>query len=338
MGVLVLIRSMFKSLSLMKLKGLRYPNGLFGAARLSVNTGYDKVWLRDNVYMALGLEAAQDIEGAKKTLQSIFDILLKHEYKIDWAIREKPDQKYKYIHARFDPRTYEEFHEDWGNKQNDAVGAFLFRVGELYRKGVLVARGTDDLRILQKLVYYLGSIEYWQDPDNGVWENEEELHASSIGACLAGLISVKSLVDVPEEYISSGRLALDALLPRESVSKEVDLALLTLIYPYNIVSNEQRDEILNNVETKLVREKGVVRYFGDYYYNNGSEAEWVMGFPWLAIIYKRLGNIGKYDHYMAKTYSCMNWKGDLPELYLGGTSSYNENTPLGWNHALMLCT
>ncbi len=333
----MVINSILRNISLRKLKKLQYRTGVFGAASLDVDTGYNRAWIRDNVYMALGLWEAGDREDARKALQALFDMLLKHENKIDQAIEQKPDDKQKYIHARFCPMTYEEYKEDWGNKQNDAVGAFLFMTGDLYRKGVMVIRDENDLRIVQKLVHYLGSIEYWHDPDNGVWENDEEVHASSIGACLAGLIAVKGMVDVPEILITQGREELDKLLPRESHTKDVDLALLTLIYPYSIVSNEQRDEILKNVETMLVRDRGVVRYFGDWYYNNGREAEWVMGFPWLAAIYKKTGDMEKYSHYMRKTYGCMNWKGDLPELYFGGTDKYNENTPLGWNHAMLLC-
>jgi len=331
-----MIKAFINQISRYKLSRMKYKTGVYGAARLDTKTGYNKAWLRDNVYMALGLEQV-DIEEASKLLQGLFDVMLKHEYKIDWAIKERPDDKYKYIHARFCPLTYEEIHEDWGNKQNDAVGAFLFKVGNLYEKGIMVIRNEDDLRIVQKLVSYLESIQYWNDPDNGVWENDEELHASSIGACVAGLEAVKKLVDVPQHIISEGKMALDRLLPAESSSKEVDLALLSLIYPYNIVNNEQRTEILENVENMLVRDHGVVRHFGDWYYNNGQEAEWVMGFPWLAIIYKQMGSLEKYAQYMTRTFKCMNWKGDLPELYYGGTSKYNENTPLGWNHAMLLC-
>lgn len=333
----MILKSIIKKISLRKIKNLQYQTGLFGAAKLNVSTGYNKAWIRDNVYMALGLEKGNDIESAKKALHGLFNIFLKHENKIDWSIKEKPDEKYKYIHARFCPFTFNEFYEDWGNKQNDAVGAFLFKIGDLYKQGIKVIRNDNDLRILQKLVYYLQSIEYWHDPDNGVWENEEEVHASSIGACVAGLEAVKYIVNVPDNLIKKGRIELNNLLPKESHTKDVDLALLTLIYPYNIVTIEQRDQILQNIEKLLVRKKGVVRYFGDGYYNNGLEAEWVMGFPWLASVYKQIGNKEKYNHYMMKTYSCMNWKGDLPELYYGGTTNYNENTPLGWNHAMLLC-
>jgi predicted nucleotidyltransferase len=38
----------------------------------------------------------------------------------------------------------------------------------------MLFRDEDDIRVLQKLVYYLQSIEYWHDKDNGIWENDEE--------------------------------------------------------------------------------------------------------------------------------------------------------------------
>ncbi len=332
------LKPFLRALSVSKIKKLQYPTGVFAAAKPKLNTGYDKAWIRDNIYIALGLEKARRIKDVKRTYHALLDLLLKHEYKIDWAIREKPDAKYKYIHARFCPLSFDEFHEDWGNKQNDAIGAFLFMIGSLHEKGIEIIRDANDYRIVQKLVYYLESIQYWQDPDNGMWENEEELHASSIGACVAGLEKIKAILDVPAELIENGYNALNSLLPRESPGKEVDLALLSLIFPYNIVTNEQRDAIIENVEKKLVREHGVIRYFGDWYYNNnGREAEWTMGFPWLAIVYKQKGDYRRYLYYLKKTLKLMNWKGELPELYLGGSSDYNENTPLGWNHALLLC-
>ena len=91
---------------------------------------------------------------------------------------------------------------------------------------------------------------------------------------------------------------------------------------------------MKNVEEKLVRNRGVIRYVGDKYYNNGSEAEWTFGFPWLAIIYKKLNNPEKYAHYSRKTLEAMNDKGEMPELYYGKTDEHNENTPLAWAQAL----
>ncbi|MBN2423238.1 glycoside hydrolase family 15 [Candidatus Woesearchaeota archaeon] len=326
-----------KTLSKRILKSLQYPSGLFGASKKRVKTGYNKAWIRDNIYESLGLMAAKDIKSLKKTYYALFDVLLKHEYKIDWAIKEKPDAAYKYIHARYCPHTFNEFYEVWGNKQNDAVGAFLFMVGTLFREKIIVFRDLDDLRILQKLVKYLESIEYWHDPDNGIWENEEEVHASSIGACLAGLKAVTGLVNVPDSLIKKGETALNTLLPKESKTKDVDLALLSLIYPFDIVTVQQRALILKNVEEKLVRKKGIIRYFNDYYYKNqDKEAEWCFGFIWLAKIYRDLRNEEKYRYYINKTHECMNWKCEIPELYYGGSKISNKNTPLGWSQALYL--
>ena len=264
-------------------------------------------------------------------------MLLKHEDKINWAIKEKPDARYKYIHARYDPETHNEILEDWGNKQNDAIGAILFRIGELEEKGIKVIRNDKDVSILQKLVFYLKSVQYWQDEDNGVWEENEEVHASSVGACVAGLKKISKIVDVDQELIALGNKTLKELLPRESVTKEADLALLSLIYPFNVVSKEMAKKIVKNVEFHLLREKGVIRYDNDVYYNKGfGEAEWCMGLPWLAIIHKQLGNTGKYANYMRKTVEAMNDKGELPELYFANSNIHNENSPLGWGQSLFL--
>ncbi len=318
------------------LKQLQYPSGLFSASSLNVKTGYDKSWIRDNIYESLGLEAINDFDALSKVYWALLDIMLKHEYKIDWAIKKKPIYKHEYIHARFHPHTFDEFHEEWGNKQNDAVGALLFKVGDLLDKGINILRNRNDLRILQKLVYYLGSIEYWHDKDNGMWEENEEVHASSVGACVAGLKKISKYVYVPDWIIEAGQSTLNSLLPSESETKKVDLALLSLIYPYNVVTEEQANLILMNVEKYLVRKRGVIRYAGDKYYNRNGEAEWTMGFPWLAIIYKQVGNYTMFIYYSRKTLEVTNASNELPELYYADSGEHNENSPLGWSQALSI--
>ncbi len=318
------------------LRKLQAPSGLMMASQAGVTTGYNRAWLRDNVYEALGFEAVKNKKAVVKIYRALLGILFKHEEKIDWAIKEKPDEKFKYIHARYDPDTLEEIWEDWGNKQNDAIGAILFKIGELEEKGTKIIRGRQDKRILQKLVWYLESIEYWHDEDNGIWEENEEIHASSVGACVAGLKKIGKIVDVPEELIQKGQDKLDELLPRESLTKETDLALLSLIYPYHVVNKKQRKEILKDIEENLVRGRGVIRYKNDAYYNKKGEAEWTMGFPWLAIIYKNMNKPAKYAKYMRKAVGVMNEKGEMPELYYSGSSVHNENSPLGWSQALFL--
>jgi len=320
------------------LESLQHETGLFSASRKDVKTGYNLCWIRDTVYASLGLEAAKNTAAVRKVYRALIDIFLKHEYKIDWMISQPlPKEPFRYIHARYDPVEMKEMWEEWGNKQNDAIGAVLFKIGELEGKGVKIIRNGNDLRILQKLVDYLEAIHYWHDKDNGMWEENEEVHASSLGACVAGLKSIAKVggITVQQQLIEKGEEALNSLLPRESEAREVDLALLSLIYPYNLATPQQRDAILKNIEETLVRQRGVIRYPGDKYHSeNNCEAEWTFGFPWLAIIYKQLNNPEKHAYYTRKTLEAMNENGEMPELYFGQTDRHNENTPLAWSQSL----
>jgi len=325
------------------LKDLQYKSGLFAASDKKVGTGYDKSWLRDNFYECMAFEVINDWDTVEKTYNALLDIFLKHEKKIDCAIANKPKFRHEYIHARFNPETFDEFWEDWGNKQNDSIGAILFRVGELehnHKRSIL--KSEDHVRIVNKLVKYLDSIEYWHDEDSGMWEEDEEVHASSVGACLSGLRAISHLdkIHVPEHMIKKGQKTLNHLLPRESKKKFVDLALLSLIYPYEIVNYKQRKEILKNVEYLLLKERGVIRYKNDYYYNKNpdgysEEAEWTFGLSWLAIIYIQLGNKKKAQFFIDKMLDVITPKG-VPELYFSNSPKYNENTPLGWAESLFI--
>ena len=318
------------------LKDLQMENGLFVAAP-NQGTGYNKVWIRDTTYSSIGIES-HDPQKAVGAMHGILDIFRKHEWKIDHIISgHRPKYAYEYLHARYDPKTLGEFWEEWGNKQNDMIGAFLFRCAELMDRGYFVFRDHVDLRVIRKLVSYLEVIEYWHDPDNGMWEEAEELHASSIGACLAGLKAMAKYINVPEHLIVNGKNALETLLPAESATKKVDLALLSLIYPYRIVRGKMAAKILENIERKLVRKRGVIRYPGDQYYNNGKgEAEWTMGLPWLALIYREMGNRRKYNEYMRKSKFAMCIKGFMPELWLAETDVHNTNSPLSWSQSLYI--
>jgi len=325
------------------LKSLQYDSGLFAASKKDAPTGYGKSWLRDNFYECLAFEVLDEWDVVQKTYRALLDIFKKHEYKIDKAIENKPQFRHEYIHARFDPETFDEFWEEWGNKQNDAVGAILFRVAELEKAGFSVLKDEDDKRVVQKLIYYLQSLNYWDDADSGMWEENEELHASSIGACVAGLKAMKKVggFDVPEEIIVKGEEALHRLLPRESPGKFVDLSLLSLIWPYEIVTDKERDMILEHVEYHLLRERGVIRYKNDYYYNKNEdgyseEAEWCFGLSWLAIIYERLGAEEKIEKFIQAMIESEDDEGFVPELYYSNSVETNENSPLGWAESLFI--
>ncbi len=325
------------------LKSLQKRSGLFLASKAGVSTGYDKSWLRDNFYETIAFEVIGDWKTVENTYRAILKILLRYEEKIDWAITRKPEHSYQYIHARFNPETFDEFWEEWGNKQNDAIGCILFRIGELeVRQKRVILKTEAQVRIINKLVKYLESVQYWQDPDSGVWEMEEELHASSVGACVAGLRSISRLprIAVPLWLIKKGEESLNKLLPRESEHHFTDLSLLSLIWPYGVVSEVQRTQILENVEYYLKKDRGVIRYKGDNYYNRNpdgwsQEAEWTFGLAWLAIIYEKLGKREKAQD-LLKDLIAVDTPEGLPELYFSDSPEYNENTPLGWSESLFI--
>lgn len=326
------------------LKKLEYQSGLFAASKKNVKTGYDKAWLRDNFYECLAFEILGDWKTVQQTYTTILSIFEKHEYKIDYAIMRKPEFTYQYIHARYHPDTFDEFWEEWGNKQHDSIGAILFKVGELEgkREGWIL-KGAKEKRLIQKLVYYLESVEYWHDEDNGMWEEDEEVHASSVGACVAGLKMLKKNTNlvVPQWMIDEGKKTLKHLLPRESQKKFTDLALLSLVWPYKVVGGKLRDEILKNVEYHLERKKGIIRYKNDKYYNKNpdgvsEEAEWTFGFSWLSIIYELIHNKKKAREYLQKAQTTINAKGEIPELYFSHSDKYNKNSPLGWSESLFI--
>ncbi|HUY62674.1 MAG TPA: glycoside hydrolase family 15 protein [Candidatus Paceibacterota bacterium] len=325
------------------LSGLQYESGLFSASTQNVGTGYDKAWLRDNFYECLAFEVLGDYDTVRKTYHAILDIFKKHEYKIDYAISKKPAHTHEYIHPRYNPVTFDEYWEEWGNKQNDSVGCILFEVGTMEKRqpGSLV-RDEDDRRILQKLVWYLSTLEYWHDSDSGMWEESQEVHASSVGACLAGLLHARDIpgIEVPDALIEKGQERLPALLPRESEQKFVDLALLSLIWPYDIVTEDEARAIVQNVEYHLLRSRGVIRYKGDRYYNKNpdgwsEEAEWTFGLSWLAIIHKKLGDEAKAQEFLEQAKATVTSEGE-PELYLSNSAEHNENTPLGWSESLFI--
>ena len=326
------------------LENLQYRSGLFAASKKDAHTGYGKAWLRDNFYECLAFEVLGDLETVQKTYRAILDIFKKHENKIDYAISKKPEHTHQYIHPRYNPETFDEYWGEGGKKKNDSIGCILFKIGELEKrqKGVLNL-DDNDRRVIQKLVWYLSTLEYWRDTDSGMWEESEEVHASSVGACLAGLRMIQNVegVIVPKELLTKGEETLRTILPRESKSKFVDLALLSLIWPYDVVNQAEAEIIVENVEYHLLKQRGVIRYKGDRYYNKNpdgwsEEAEWTFGLSWLAIIHDQLGHAEKAKNFLEQARETVARNGAIPELYLSNSTKHNDNIPLGWSESLFI--
>jgi GH15 family glucan-1,4-alpha-glucosidase len=322
-------------------RSLQKPSGVFTASAHTVATGYDKAWLRDIYFMTLGFLETGEIETVQKAAKALLSVFVKHKDKINWAITHKPHETWQYIHARFHPETFEEYWEEWGNSQNDAVGEVLNILVELELRGASVIETEEERAMLQSIIDYLIALEYWHDADNGIWEENMEVHASSVGSCVAALKKAKQLdwLNVPEDAIAHGEAVLRALLPRESRAKFADLALLSLIYPFAVTTEAETIEILRNVEYHLTRDKGVIRYKLDRYYNNNEdgyseEAEWCFGLSWLAIIYAERGEKEKAYYYLRQARATVTPQGLVPELYYSHTERPNDNTPLGWSESM----
>jgi GH15 family glucan-1,4-alpha-glucosidase len=325
---------------------LRLPHGLYLA---SSSKEYHYVWLRDSFYMSLPY-LEQNNQLYEMTYHRILDLFREYEWKLDIHNVQKPNEQWEYIHSRYSASEVKEIDIPWGHAQHDAIGAILWGIGMGQKNGKRIIRDEKDHEIVQKLVGYLGCVEYWEDADNGMWEEWREIHSSSVGACVAGLQAVKDIVFVPGEWIAKGNQTLSNLYPHESSDRPFDLAQLSLIFPYRIFSGEEAKLIVGQIETQLLRNRGVIRYKGDSYYSTvehegrhhdlsfyyGSEAEWTFGLPWLALCHLELGNLEKAKQYITQTEDVMLSDGSLPELYFARTDSFNSNTPLGWGSAMYI--
>lgn len=324
-----------------QVRKLRAPTGLFTASASDVTTGYNKAWLRDIYFMTLGFKYTGEWDVVQSAAKALLQILAKHKEKITWAVRNKPFETWQYIHARYNPETFEEYWEEWGNKQNDAVGEVLYLIADCENTGHTVVETDEERELVQLLVNYLNAIEYWNDADSGIWEENQEVRASSIGSVVCALTEASKLpfVTIPEGMIEKGKDALRALLPRETINRFCDLALLTLIFPFEVTTEEETKIILSNVEYFLTRDLGVIRYRNDRYYNKNmdgysEEAEWSMGLAWLAIIYAKRGDAEKAKKYLKQCDGTINKDGLIPELWYSHTNQSNDNIPLGWAESM----
>lgn len=326
-----------------QVRKLRAPTGLFTASASDVKTGYNKAWLRDIYFMTLGFKYTGEMDVVKETGKALINILSKHKEKITWASTNRPPyETWQYIHARYNPETFEEYWEEWGNKQNDAVAEVLYLIADCETSGNNIVESDEEKELVQLLINYLNNIEYWHDADSGIWEENQEVRASSIGAVVSALklASKISYIKIPDGAIEKGETALRKLLPRETGNRFCDLALLTLIFPFEVTTEEETKKILENVEYFLTRDMGVIRYRNDRYYNRNDidgyseEAEWSMGLAWLSIIYAKMGNKEKAEHYLERAKKTINKDGLIPELWFSHTDNSNDNIPLGWAESM----
>ena len=194
-------------------------------------------------------------------------------------------------HIRFDAETLSELPEKWAHAQNDALGSFVWLYAKLARAGILEP-DTWDVPLLTLFLRYFQAIPYWQDEDSGHWEETCKISASSIGAVVAGLRQLRTLLHsrastqllrlqvssaLLDEMIDQGTTALYDILPAECAqpnptkNRRYDAALLLLVYPLQVVDEAMAKQIVDDVTHNLQAEHGIKRYLGYSFYCSNYE-------------------------------------------------------------------
>ena len=299
-------------------------SGLFPAANFDSfekdETGMTNAWLRDTSCIGLILlDTNRDvaIEAVKGILSCLDAIRQSFENSIESGQAPVTDGSRPPV--RFTGEDSVPLY-DWANAQNDALGYALQFIGKVAKLDVIdVDRG-----LINVLVSYLETVRYWEDADSGHWEEIKKVNASSIGTVVAGLRAIRS-VTADETKITAlierGNEALNAILPFESKTpryeRAYDSALVFLVEPQSVVSDEMAEKIIIQTEQNLMGEHGFRRYENDSYWGPdyrehfqvgsrtedfskpenmalrnryltpGNEAQWTLIDPLMAIYYAR---------------------------------------------------
>lgn len=364
---------------------------------------YTDAWVRDNVYSILavwGLGLAyRKIDDTRGRVFELEHSVVKLMRGLLFAMmRQAPKvEKFKEtqslldaLHAKYDTKTGDVVVGDdaWGHLQLDATSVFLLILAQMTASGLHIIFNTDEVNFIQNLVYYIGRA--YRTPDYGIWERgnkinhgNPELNASSIGIAKAALEAMNglnlygvhgdqlSVIHVMPDEIARSRITLESLLPRESSSKEVDAALLSVIgFPGFAVDNaELCDRTRNKIIEKLEGHYGCKRFLRDGHQTvledttrlhyeprelkqfEHIECEWPLFFTYLLLDGVFRGDTEQVQKYQAKLAQVLVERDGLqllPELYYVPKELVaaeqqqprsqprlpNENIPLVWAQSL----
>jgi len=380
--------------------------GLFPASTSINNHGnYTDAWVRDNVYSIQAVWAlhlaykrasnpqkrANELEfTCIKMMRGLLFAMMRQSHKVE-AFKHSLDPK-DALHAKYDTKTGLEAVADdaWGHLQIDATSFYLLMLAQMTKAGSKLIFSRDEFNFIQNLIYYISRT--YRTPDYGIWERgnkvnngKAEINASSVGMAKAAMEGMDGLnlfgEDGPEwavvhsfaDAVARAGSVLQSLLPKESRSKEVDSAVLSIIgFPAFAVNDEKltrrtRKEIIS----KLGGEYGCKRFLLDghqseledqsrIYYEYDElinfehiESEWPLFFTYLYIDRLFARDWESANYYRHKLESLMVEKDGqmlLPELYYVPQENIlaekenpgsqkrvpNDNLPLVWAQSLYL--
>lgn len=394
----------YKRISTVILSRQHPVSGLLPASTaINAHGDYTHAWVRDNVYSVLavwGLGLAYRKHpfdngrayllehSAVKLMRGLLFAMMKQVRKVE---------RFKYthaaqdaLHAKYETRSGDAVVGDseWGHLQMDATSLYLLMLAQMTASGLRIIFTLDEVDFVQNLVHYIG--QAYRTPDYGIWERGNkinhgltELNASSIGMAKAALEALHnfnlfgsdggegSVIRIVEDEIAYARAALESLLPRESGSKEVDAALLSIVgFPaFAIEDKKLADQTRNDVISKLKGRYGCKRFLLDGHQTvledtnrlhyeaeelkrfEHIESEWPLFITYLLLDEIFAGNQGKADEYQNLLESLLVERDGhllLPELYYVPQETIeleksqphsqlrlpNENIPLVWAQSL----
>lgn len=277
---------------------LRHQNPVTGL--LPASDDQPDAWVRDNVYSILSVwalslayrkNADRDEDKAKayeleqsvvKLMRGLLQCIMRQLDKVEkFKYSKSPTDS---LHAKYSPHTCAPVVGDdqWGHLQVDATSLFLLFLAQMTASGLHIVYTQDEVDVVQNLMFYIEAA--YKVADYGMWERGDktnqgiaELNASSIGMAKAALEALDdlnlfgakggpgSVVHALPDDIQHCQSILTSMLPRASMSKEVDAGVLSIIsYPAFAVEdlgivNLTKEEIISKLQGRY----GCCRFLRD---------------------------------------------------------------------------
>jgi phosphorylase kinase alpha/beta subunit len=208
------------------------------------------VWALGQAYRRLDDDQGKSYElgqAAVACMRGVLAAWTKQSRQLEeWKVSQNPALA---LHTVVGLHTGEKVVEQYHHLQLDCTSLFLLYLVQMTTAGLEIVYSLEEVALVQNLVYYIERA--YRTPDFGTWgrgtkynDGSPEVHASSIGMAKAALEAVNgfnlfgergtnnSVIYADIDAHNRNRAIFEALLPRESSTKNTDASLLCAIsYP-----------------------------------------------------------------------------------------------------------
>ncbi|XP_078325718.1 phosphorylase b kinase regulatory subunit alpha, liver isoform-like isoform X6 [Crassostrea virginica] len=302
---------------------LKFQNPVTGLLPSSEENSH--AWVRDNVYailsvwaLALAYRKTADLDEDRAKAYELEQSVVKLMRGLLRCMMSQVEklEKFKHtqhvndcLHAKYCSKTGKTVVGDqaWGHLQIDATSLFILSLAQMTASGLQIIFTLDEVSFVQNLIFYIETA--YRTPDYGIWERGDktnhglpELNSSSIGMAKAALEAINeldlfgarggplSVVHVLPDEAQQCQAILLSMLPRESNSKEIDAALLTVIsFPAFAVDDlEKVEETRETIVSKLEGKYGFCRFLRDGYKTAREDPNRLHYEPWELQVFERI--------------------------------------------------